>query len=77
MTEEITQPENAGVNITVEQILAAVISTVGTTTVPLETLITDYSAKSVAVNQNEDKSVTFSLVDAPVQTEEATTETAE
>jgi hypothetical protein len=68
MTEETTaventEPTNSGINITVEQILAALISTVGDTTVPLEKLVTNYGDKSIAVNQNEDKSVTFSLVD--------------
>ena len=62
-TVENTEPANSGINITVEQILAALISTVGNTTIPLEKLITNYGDKSIAVNQNEDKSVTFSLVD--------------
>ena len=62
-TVENTEPANSGINITVEQILAALISTVGDTTVPLEKLVTNYGDKSIAVNQNEDKSVTFSLVD--------------
>ena len=62
-TVENTEPTNSGINITVEQILAALISTVGNTTIPLEKLITNYGDKSIAVNQNEDKSVTFSLVD--------------
>lgn len=69
MTEETNTQPNQGVNISVEQILAAVISTVGTTTVPLEKLVENYSSKTIAVTQNEDKSVVFALVDAP-QTEE-------
>jgi len=82
MTEETTQTEstqeqNPGVNISVEQILAAIIQTVGTTTVSLENLVANYSMKSIAVNQNEDKSVVFSLVDAPEPTEVPTTEQAE
>ena len=72
MTEEVqteqTQQQQ-GVNITVEQILAAIVHTIGTTTVSLENLVQNYGGKQIAVNQNEDKSVTFSLVDAPVQTE--------
>lgn len=66
MTEE-TQQENPGLNITVEQILAAIIKTVGDVTVDLDTLIANYGNKSIAINQNEDKSVIFSLVDAPAQ----------
>ena len=83
MTEETVQPETqtqgGGVNITVEQILAAVISHTGSVTLPIEQLITNYGNKSIAVNQNEDKSVTFSLVDAPVaeEAEGSTEETAE
>jgi hypothetical protein len=85
MTEETTQVENAqaenpGVNITVEQILAAIVNTVGSVTVPIENLITNYGNKQIAVNQNEDKSVTFSLVDGPTAEEnnsESTIEVAE
>ena len=74
MTEETTQVENtqaegSGVNISLEQILAAILSTVGTVNVPMENLIFNYGNKQIAVNQNEDKSVVFSLVDAPAPTE--------
>jgi hypothetical protein len=65
MTEETTQEQNPGVNITVEQILAAVINQVGPVTVPLEVLVANYSNKSISVNQNEDKSVELALVDNP------------
>jgi hypothetical protein len=79
MTEEATQqatqtPEDNGVNISVEQILAAIVATVGEVNIPLEVLVANYSTKSISVNQNEDKSVTFSLVDgvpADTQTESA------
>ena len=83
MTEETvqpeTQPENPGVNISIEQILAAVINQIGSITIPIETLITNYGNKQIAVNQNEDKSVVFTLVDVPVaqEAEETTEETAE
>ena len=83
MTEETvqpeTQPENPGVNISIEQILAAVINQIGSITIPIETLVTNYGNKQIAVNQNEDKSVTFSLVDTPVaeEVEETTEESAE
>ena len=58
------QPASDGINISVEQILAAIINTVGEVNVPLETLVNNYSDKTIAVNQLEDKSVTFTLVDA-------------
>ena len=52
MTEETTQVENtetkdAGINISIEQILAAIIHTVGETTVSIENLIANYSTKTV------------------------------
>jgi hypothetical protein len=72
MTEEVQAEQPQGVNITVEQILAAIINTVGTTTVPLDNLVQNYGNKQIAVNQNEDKSVTFSLADVPTQTETTT-----
>ena len=78
MTEETanTEQQNSGVNISVEQILAAILKTTGDVTITLENLVANYSTKSIAVNQHEDKSVTFSLVDAPVA-ESTITETAE
>ena len=51
-----------GMNISVEQILAAIIHTVGTVNIKIEDLISNYSDKSIAVNQLEDKSVTFSCI---------------
>ena len=79
MTEETATPtqENQGVNISIEQILASILKTMGDVNVKLEDLIANYGNKSIAVNQQEDKSVTFSLVDAPAQTEETNSETAE
>jgi hypothetical protein len=88
MTEETTQettqevttetPANNGINISIEQILAAVIKTVGDTNVSLDDLVANYSQKTISVNQLEDKSVTFSLVDAPqVETTESQDEAAE
>ena len=82
MTEENTQdnqvqqadPQANNVNISVEQILAAILSTIGATTVPLDNLVANYGGKQIAVNQNEDKSVHFALVDAPAPVEETTTD---
>jgi hypothetical protein len=64
MTEETTQEQNPGFNISVEQILASIINTIGDITVPLEKLVANYGDKTIAVNQNEDKSVVFSLINA-------------
>ena len=61
MTEQTT--ENKGMNISVEQILAAIVHTAGDVTISLENLVANYSNKMISVNQNEDKSVTFALVD--------------
>jgi hypothetical protein len=65
MTEETQQ--NQGMNISIEQILAAIINKLGEVTISLEDLVANYSSKVISVNQNEDKSVVFSLVDAPVE----------
>ena len=71
MTEETTNVEstetpNKDVQISLDQILAAVIATLGATTVPLQALVTNYSNKTIRVDQNEDGSVTFQLEDLPV-----------
>lgn len=68
-TTEIT-PESNNVNISIEQICAAILATVGSVEVKLEDLTTNYGDKSIAVNQDsETKSVTFTLVDAPAKPE--------
>ena len=75
MTEETNQQENPGINISVEQILASILNTVGPITVQLEKLIENYGNRSISVNQNEDKSVVFDLVESPKA--EEVTESAE
>ena len=56
---------SSNINISIEQICAAIINTVGSVEVPLQNLVTDYSTKSIAVNQDpETKVVTFSLIDS-------------
>jgi hypothetical protein len=70
-------PADSGVNISVEQILAAIIKVTGDVNVPLETLVANYSSKTISVNQLEDKSVTFSLVDLPAEAEAQPAEAAE
>jgi hypothetical protein len=64
MTEDIN-PEN-NTPISIEQICAAIINKIGTIEIELADLITDYSKKSIAVNQDtETKAVTFTLIDTP------------
>ena len=78
MTEQQENVEQSnGINITVEQILASVINTVGPVVVPLEKLIENYGNRSISVNQNEDKSVEFSLVENAQVVEETSQETVE
>ncbi len=78
MTEKTTNvdatPADPGVQISVEQILASILS-LGGVTVPLEKLVGNYSNKSIAVNQDPDtKDVTFELADAPAPVENSTAE---
>jgi hypothetical protein len=79
MTEETTQEAvdtveaDGNVQISVEQILASILTTLGSVEVSLENLIKDYSGKNIAVNQDEEtKALTFTLADKP---EEAQAET--
>ena len=71
VTTEAQAPEGDNIQISLEQICASILKTLGSVEVSLEDLITDYSGKSIAVNQNEEtKALTFSLVDVPVPVEE-------
>lgn len=77
-TQEVSQEAPAGENIqiSIEQICAAIINTVGSIEVPLENILKDYSGKNIAVNQDEEtKSLKFELTDAPIPVEEESTET--
>lgn len=78
MTEETTTdtaveatpeaPQN--INISIEQICAAILATLGSVEVQLQDLLANYQGKSIAINQNEEtKAVTFSIADVPVQVE--------
>ena len=74
MTDETTpvdaQAADPGVQISVEQILASILS-LGPVAVPLDNLIANYGGKSIAVNQDPDtKVVTFDLADAQTQVAE-------
>ena len=68
MTEETTtQDPSNNISISIEQICASILATVGSIEVPLASLVADYSSKSIAVNQDpETKAITFSLADAIV-----------
>lgn len=70
MTEETKQDIN-NINISIEQIIAAILNKAGKMEFTLQELLTDYSSKSIAVNQDPDtQMVTFELADVPeVQTE--------
>lgn len=82
MTEETTtQPENTtdgNIQISVEQICAAILKTVGSVEVSLEDLVSNYGGKTIAIDQNPDtKAVTFALADLPQQSEENKQESSE
>jgi hypothetical protein len=70
MTEKVEQDLN-NVNISIEQILAVILKSIGPVKINLEELLNDYSSKMIAVDQDpETKQITFSLSDAPkAQTE--------
>ena len=75
VAETTGAPANNNVQISIEQICAAIISTLGSVDVPLQNLIANYSAKSISVNQDpETKTVTFGLVDNAVAEEEQKSE---
>jgi hypothetical protein len=75
-TTETTEANN-GINISVEQILAGILQTTGAVTIQLDDLVANYGQKTIAVNQNEDKSVKFELVDAALAQVEQPVESAE
>jgi hypothetical protein len=71
MAEEVKQ-DLSNVNISIEQIVAAILNKIGKIDLSLEELLTDYSSKNIAVDQDPDsQQVIFQLVDTPeeVQTE--------
>jgi len=67
MTDETTTPDTSNnVQISVEQICAAILATVGSIEVPLENLVSNYAGKTISVSQDETtKAVTFALADIP------------
>jgi hypothetical protein len=67
--------EDQGVNISIEQICAAIINTYKTAIVPIENILKDYSNKNIAVMQDpETQALAFSLTDNPVPEDEAEAE---
>jgi hypothetical protein len=69
MTEEVKQDLN-NVNISIEQIVAAILNKVGKVDLSLQELLTDYSSKNIAVNQDPDsQQITFELADLPEETQ--------
>ena len=65
MTEEVKQDLN-NVNISIEQIVAAILNKVGKIDISLKELLTDYSSKNIAVNQDPDsQQITFELTEMP------------
>jgi hypothetical protein len=75
MTEETNQDLN-NFNISLEQLLAAIINDAGTITIGLEDLLKDFSGKTIAVTQNEEtRAITFEIADAPAVEISVETET--
>jgi hypothetical protein len=65
MTEEVKQ-DLSNINISIEQIIAAILNKSGKIELTLQELLTDYSSKSIAVNQDPDtQMVTFELSNVP------------
>ena len=62
--------EEQNIPIGIEQICAAILATVGSIEIPLESLVADYAGKSIAVDQDlKTKAFTFSLADIPEETQ--------
>jgi hypothetical protein len=77
MTDETTQ-QDSNIQISVEQICAAILKTIGSIQVPLEDLVANYGGKTIAIEQDQDtKAVTFALADAPSVEQTAETDSAE
>ena len=69
MTEETTTDaaqDLNNINIYIEQICASIINKFGKVDLTIAELVTDFSNKSIAVNQDpETQVITFELADAP------------
>jgi hypothetical protein len=57
-------------NISLEQILAAIIHKFGSVDISMKDLLTNYSEKSISVTQDPDSDqIRFELIDNPTETE--------
>ena len=66
----MTENNNNNVPIGVEQICAAILNKLGKVELSVEELLTDYSSKNVAVNQDPDTNIlTFELAEAQTENE--------
>jgi hypothetical protein len=79
VTPEVTTDETIdavldnNAHISLEQICASIIKTLGSIEVSLEDLVTDYSNKSIAVNQDQEtQAFTFTLTDSKTPFNEET-----
>jgi hypothetical protein len=71
--ETIDKDENIQINI--EQICAAILTQLESIEIPINVLLSDYSNKLIAVNQDdENKSLTFTLIDSESVENQAETE---
>ena len=71
-----TQEENKSIEVSVEQVCAAILSTIGNTVnVPLANIVANYSNHTIKVDQQEDGSVTFELQELPKLEEEQSANT--
>ena len=74
VNEEVVD-QNDNIQINIEQICAAILTQLDSVEIPLEVLLSDYSNKLIAVDQNsESKSLTFTLVDSESAEIQAETE---
>ena len=70
VTSDVTAEDTttSNVNISIEQICAAIINTLTSIEVPLENLLASYGGKVIAIDQDKTtKAVTFTLADAPIE----------
>lgn len=71
--ETIDKDENIQINI--EQICAAILTQLESIEIPINVLLSDYSNKLIAVNQDDEtKSLTFTLIDSESVENQAETE---
>jgi hypothetical protein len=64
VTQEDLNKDPNNIPIGVEQICAALIDSMGSIEIPVDSLLKDYSNKSIAVNHDDEtNSITLTLVD--------------